>query len=26
VVEATHDGALRFCQLDDLRRHAAAAP
>jgi uncharacterized protein (DUF2237 family) len=26
VLEATHEGALRYCQLDDLRRHAAAAP
>ena len=26
VLKATHEGALRYCQLDDLRRHAAAAP
>ena len=26
VLEATHEGALRYCRLDDLRRHAAQAP
>jgi uncharacterized protein (DUF2237 family) len=24
VLEATHEGALRYCRLEDLRRHAAA--
>ena len=26
VLEATHEGALRYCRLEDLRRHAATAP
>ena len=26
VLEATHEGALRYCRLEDLRRHAAEAP
>ena len=26
VLEATHEGALRYCSLDDLRRHAADLP
>jgi hypothetical protein len=26
VLEATHEGALRHCALDDLRRHAAGPP
>jgi uncharacterized protein (DUF2237 family) len=25
VLEATHQGALAYCRLEDLRRHAAQA-
>jgi len=26
VLEATHEGALRYCRLEDLRRHAVTTP
>ena len=26
LLEATHEGALRYCRLEDLKRHAVAAP
>ena len=26
VLEATHEGALRYCSLEDLQRHATPAP